>query len=166
MRCCSEVKWLWDEPHIKTESLRAPLSPRVSNAGCYFQSASSAYSKHRISSLERSSHHNSFSLTRAPEASRAELRLRRRTLPELLPSRRSLPLESRRLCLLKWGAGKAAACWGPDLRDWRPVWGNVLSLPSSTSAPPPFLFLSLLISAECHGRNMRGLCLAEKQTCS
>ena len=162
MRCCSEIKWLWDEPHIKTESLRAPLSPRVSNAGCYFQSASSAYSKHRISSLERSSHHNSFSLTRAPEASRAELTQEIVWLP---PSRQSLPLESRRLCLLRWGARRAATCWGPDLRDWRPVRGNVLSLPSSTSAPVPFLFLSLLISPEWHGRNMRGLCLAEKQTC-
>ena len=142
-----------------TGSLRGPLSSWSQQCWLWFPFAFSAYRDSRTNSSERCSHHDSLSLINAPETSRADLRLMRSWLgfhnQESPPTwvRPSLPSE-----IWSWeeqhhardqALGKK---WG--LRSGK---GNVLSLWSSVSAPPPSLLLSLSISPEVHGRHMQKL---------
>ena len=148
-----------------TGSLRGPLSSWSQQCWLWFPFAFSAYRDSRTNSSERCSHHDSLSLINAPETSRADLRLMRSWLgfhnQESPPTwvRPSLPSE-----IWSWeeqhhardqALGKK---WG--LRSGK---GNVLSLWSSVSAPPPSLLLSLSISPEVRGRHMQKLNFGEKQ---
>ena len=150
LRWCTEVQKLWDQCFLNRKPQGSPV-PLESAVLAVIPICFLCLQRFRTNSSERSSHHNSLSLISAPETSRADLRLMRSWLgfhnQESPPTwvRASLPSD-----IWSWEEQYHARDqvlgkkWG--LRSGK---GNVLSLWSSMSAPPPSLLLSLSISPVC-----------------